>query len=56
MKLRVTITETSFGSVCVEVPDNATEEQIYDAAYNAYTNGDAYFGGADFEVNNWEEE
>lgn len=54
--LRVSITETSRGSVVVNVPDNATEDEIYNAAYEAYTNGNAYFGDSDFDTTNWEEE
>lgn len=56
MKLNVLITETSYGSVRVDVPEGATEEQIFDAAYSAYCEGRAYFGNADFDITGWEEE
>lgn len=56
MKLSVLITETSYGSVSVDVPEGATEKQIHDAAYSAYCDGKACFDNADFEVHYWEEE
>lgn len=56
MKLNVLITETSYGSVRVDVPEGASEEQIRDAAYAAWCDGRAYLGDADFDVTGWEEE
>ena len=56
MTINVQIKETSYGSVRVEVAENATEEQIYEAAYNAYCDGKAYFGGEDFDTMGWEKE
>lgn len=56
MKLRVVITETSYGSVMVDVPEGATAAEVYNAAYDEYCNGNAYFGGADFDIENWEEQ
>lgn len=56
MKLRVVITETSYGSVMVDVPEGATEDQVYAAAYDEYCNGNAYFGSVDFDIQNWEEQ
>ena len=56
MILNVEIRETSHGSVRVEVPEGATEEQIYDAAYNAYCEGRAYFGDGEFDTISWQKD
>lgn len=56
MKIRVNITETAYGSVSVEVPDGASEEEIYDAAYEAWCEGRAYIGDSEFGTTGWEEE
>jgi hypothetical protein len=56
MKIRVTITETSCGAVTVDVPEGASEDEIYDAAYEAYCEGNAWFGDSNFDVTGWEEE
>lgn len=55
-RLRVSISETSYGSVVVDVPDGATEDEIYDAAYNAYCDGKAWFGDTNFGIADYEEE
>jgi hypothetical protein len=56
MKIRVNITETAYGSVSVEVPDGASEEEIYDAAYEAWCEGRAYIGDSEFGTTGWEKE
>lgn len=56
MKIRVSITETSYGAVTVDVPEGASEDEIYDAAYEAWANGNAWFGDSNLDVTGWEEE
>ena len=50
MKVEVNMKETSYGFVTVEVPDNATEEEINQAAEQAYFEGKVYWSGGDWEI------
>lgn len=54
--LIVSISETSKGFVRVTVPDDATEEEIYSAASDAYCRGEANFDDSEFDVLGHEEE
>lgn len=56
MQLRVRINEISYGNVLVNVPEGATDDQIYEAAYNEYCEGRAFFGSTDIDIVSWEEE
>ena len=56
MKIRVSIVETSVGAVTVDVPEGASEDEIYNAAYDAYIEGGAWFGDSNFDVTYWEKE
>ena len=56
MKINVNFRETSYGVVTVDVPKGASAEEIYEAAFQKYMQGEAWFGDSDFEVTGWEEE
>lgn len=55
-RYRVTIKETNYGFVDIEVGDNENvEDVVYDRALNAYQNGEAEFPKVDFDIKDWEE-
>lgn len=53
MKVRVAVKEVSYGSMVVEVDKL---EDAYDAAYDAYENGQTFWNKSDFDVVSVEEE
>lgn len=53
MKVRVAVKEVSYGSVVVEVDKM---EDAYDAAYDAYENGEVFWNKSDFDIITTEEE
>ena len=54
MKVRVAYKEISYGAVILDLPDNATEEQIYEAADQAYFDGKIDWYSGDYEATGWE--
>ena len=51
-KIQVNVTEYTYGSIEVEVPDNATDEEIKEAARNLVENEQEevdWYGGVFFE-------
>lgn len=54
MKVRVPITETSYGSVDVDIdlsPDDPNfEDTLFELVEEAYFDGDACWGGGDWEA------
>lgn len=56
MKVRVICEEVAKGNVLVDVPDNATEEDIYMAAHEAWTGGHVFFNTLDFNIIEWANE
>ena len=55
-RVRAYIKETTWGSVYVEVDDNATKEEIIDAAEEKYLQGHFDCDDTDFEVYSIDEE
>lgn len=56
MKVRVICEEIAKGNVLVDVPDNATEEDIYMATHEAWTGGRVFFNTLDFNIIEWANE
>jgi len=56
MKVRVQVKEISWGAVIVDVPDNATEDEVYEKAHDAYCEGNAFWNNSEFEVLDWEKD
>ena len=56
MIVRVAYKEVSYGAVRLELPDNATEEEIYEAADQAYFDGKVDWHGGDYEATGYEKE
>lgn len=54
MKVRVAYKEVSYGAVILQLPDNATEEDIYQAADEAYFDGKIDWHGGDYEATGYE--
>ena len=46
---RVCVNEINYGFVDVSVADNATEEEIYEAAQNAYDRGGFYSSNSELD-------
>ena len=55
-RVRAYIKETSWGSVYVEVDDNATEDEIIEVAEEKYNLGLSDWDEADFEIYSIDEE
>lgn len=50
MKKRIEITETSTGVVVIDVPKDATEDQIWSLAEQAYFDGKTVWMNGDWEI------
>lgn len=50
MKVEVHLTEVSYGIVTIDVPDNASEEEINEKATQAYFDGKVNWVGGDWEI------
>ena len=55
-KYRVAFTETSYGAVILDLPDNASNEEIFNAAEEAYFNGQIDWHGGDYSITDVEKE
>ena len=55
MKLQVYFKETSYGWLEIEVPDDATDEEIMEKAWDEYGAGDCEWGKCDCDITDWEE-
>lgn len=55
-KYRVAYKEISYGAVILDLPDDATEAQIYEAADQAYFDGKIDWYGGDYEATGYEKE
>ena len=53
MKVRVICEEVAKGNALIEVPDNATEEDICMTAHEAWTSGHVFFNTLDFNIIEW---
>ena len=49
-KYRIAFTETSYGAVILDLPDNASNEEIFGAAEEAYFNGKIDWHGGDYSI------
>lgn len=56
MKVRVQVKEISWGAVIVDVPDNATEDEVYEKAHDSYCEGNVFWNNSDFDVIDWEKD
>ena len=56
MKVRGICEEVAKGNVLIEVPENATEEDIYIAAHEAWSGGNVFFNTLDFNIIEWANE
>lgn len=55
MKLQINFKEVTYGWWEVEVPDDATDEEIMEKAWDAYGNADINYGKTDMDITDWEE-
>lgn len=53
MRVEVIVKEQSYGIVTIEVPDDATEDDIYEMTDNAYSNGRVFWHDENFEMVDW---
>lgn len=54
-KLQVNFKEINYGWLEIEVPDNATDEEIMETAWDTYGSGDCNWGKCDCDITDWEE-
>ena len=54
MKVQVNFKEVTYGYWEVEVPDNATDEEIMETAWDTYGSGDCEWGKCDCDITDWE--
>ena len=54
-KLTVNFKEVNYGWLEIEVPDNATDEEIMEKAWDEYGAGDCEWGKCDCDITDWEE-
>lgn len=50
MKVIVNFKEVNYGYWEVEVPDNATEQEIYDIAWDKYGESEINYGKCDMDI------
>jgi hypothetical protein len=50
MKVQVNFKEVTYGWWEIEVPDNATDEEIYDIAWDKYGESDVNYGKTNMDI------
>ena len=55
MKLQINFKEITYGWWEIEVPDDATDEEIMEKAWDEYGNADINYGKCDMDITDWEE-
>ena len=55
MKLQINFKEVTYGWWEIEVPDDATDEEIMEKAWDEYGNSDINYGKCDMDITDWEE-
>lgn len=55
MKLTVNFKEVNYGWLEIEVPDNATDEEIMEKAWDEFWRGGLQWGKTNTDITNWEE-
>ena len=55
MKVQINFKEINYGWWEVEVPDNATDEEIYKIAWDKYGKSEINYGKTDMDIIDWEE-
>ena len=55
MKLQINFKEITYGWWEIEVPDDATDEEILAKAWDEYGNSDINYGKCDMDITDWEE-
>ena len=54
-KLQVNFKEVNYGWLEIEVPDNATEDEILEKAWDKATEEDINWGKTNCDITDWEE-
>ena len=54
MKVQINFKEVNYGWWEVEVPDNATDEEIYKIARDKYAESEINYGKSDMNIIGWE--
>lgn len=54
-RLQINFKEVTYGWWEIEVPDDATDEQIMEKAWDEYGNAEINYGKCDMDITDWEE-